>query len=63
MRELQNKLKTALNSAKTLQERFLRSLARYYTIKYKERLKRGFDTSKEEDMLFSYCVQYLMEDK
>ena len=63
MRELQNKLKTLLEQHKRLTERFLQALARYYIIKYKERLKAGFDTTKEEDELFSYCVQYLMEDK
>ena len=63
MRELQEKLKTLLEQPKKLTERFLSALARYYITKYKDRLKAGFDTNKDEDILFAYCVQYLMEDK
>ena len=59
MRELQNKFKAALNSAKTLPERFLSALARYYITKYKERLKRGLETNRDEDLLFAYAIEFV----
>ena len=54
-----NTLKSIVNDAKTLPERFLKGLARYYISKYKLRLKRGYETTEDEDVLFAYAVQYL----
>ena len=59
MRELQEKLKTLLEQPKMLADKFLMAIARYYITKYKLRLKRGYETTEDEDLLFAYAVQFV----